>query len=544
MASDYDIAIVGSGFAGSLMAMVARRLGHSVVLIDKGKHPRVVIGESSTPLTNLLFEELTLRYDLPALQPLAKWGTWQHTYPEIACGLKRGFTFYHHDLTLPVTSTPDRSRQLLVAASPNNRLADTHWYRAEFDHFLVRQAEALGVDYFDETLLTGLTKEDPGFTLRGRRKGHSLNLSAKFLIDASGPRGFLHNAFRLHEAELPGLPPTQALHCHFTGVERLDQLRFGANERQPPFPIDDAAVHHVFDGGWIWVLRFNNGITSTGVAATGTLASELNLSHGPEAWRQLLQKIPALEGQFRNATPHRTFAHIPRLAFCSETVSGRDWAMLPSAAGFADPLLSTGFPLTLLGILRLAGILETDWESGSRALLLERYAAETRADLLGAARLIAALYANMHDFPVFSALSLLYFAAVSYAEAARRLGKPQLADSFLLRGDHDFGVRMRALLERAQTPRTAQESQHLISAIHDAIEPYNLAGFGDARRENWYPVQPDDLLGSAWKLKSTGKEVAVMLQKCGIELPEKVGTESSGPSLAILARRQPSSIAG
>jgi FADH2 O2-dependent halogenase len=50
----FQIAVVGSGFAGSLMAMMAQRLGLSTVLIERGRHPRFVIGESSTPLANLL----------------------------------------------------------------------------------------------------------------------------------------------------------------------------------------------------------------------------------------------------------------------------------------------------------------------------------------------------------------------------------------------------------------------------------------------------------------------------------------------------------
>jgi tetracycline 7-halogenase / FADH2 O2-dependent halogenase len=41
--------------------------------------------------------------------------------------------------------------------------------------------------------------------------------------------------------------------------------------------VDDAAVHHVFDGGWIWVLRFNNRITSARVAAAPALAAEIRL---------------------------------------------------------------------------------------------------------------------------------------------------------------------------------------------------------------------------------------------------------------------------
>src|SRR5580698_1476123 len=111
--------------------MIARRSGRSVLLLEKGKHPRFAIGESSTPLTNLLLEDLTTRYNLPALTPLAKWGTWQQAYPDVACGLKRGFTFYHHTLGEAAMTDSSRANQLLVTASPHDRIADTHWYRAE-----------------------------------------------------------------------------------------------------------------------------------------------------------------------------------------------------------------------------------------------------------------------------------------------------------------------------------------------------------------------------------------------------------------------------
>src|SRR5947207_12869979 len=135
MSLSFDIAIVGSGFGGSLLAMIARRLGRSLVLLERGRHPRFVIGESSTPLANLLLEELVDRYHLPRLRALTKWGTWQETYPDIACGLKRGFTFYHHRFGAPWRETAERRNQLLVAASPPNGIADTHWYRPDFGHF-------------------------------------------------------------------------------------------------------------------------------------------------------------------------------------------------------------------------------------------------------------------------------------------------------------------------------------------------------------------------------------------------------------------------
>src|SRR5215212_8577089 len=98
-----DVAVIGSGFAGSLIAMIARKQGRSVILLEKGKHPRFAIGESSTPLANLILDELCQRYELDTVRPLTKWGTWQQSQPNLACGLKRGFTFFHHQFGQPFT---------------------------------------------------------------------------------------------------------------------------------------------------------------------------------------------------------------------------------------------------------------------------------------------------------------------------------------------------------------------------------------------------------------------------------------------------------
>src|SRR5258706_13581068 len=92
MKNTFDIAILGSGFAGSMMSMIAARLGQSVLLIERGRHPRFAIGESSTPMANLLLEELETRYDLPRHLPLTQWGSWQEAYPHVGSGLKRGFS--------------------------------------------------------------------------------------------------------------------------------------------------------------------------------------------------------------------------------------------------------------------------------------------------------------------------------------------------------------------------------------------------------------------------------------------------------------------
>jgi FADH2 O2-dependent halogenase len=518
LTDSYDIAIAGSGFAGSLMAMIAKRLGYSVVLLERGKHPRVVIGESSTPLANLLLEELCRRYDLSAVAPLAKWGSWQKRYPDIGCGLKRGFTFYHHRLDTPDDQNAPYENQLLVAASPHDEISDTHWFRADFDSFLVQQAEALGVIYLDEVKVDQVICRETGASLSGFRHGARFSIEAQFLIDATGPRGLLHNALGLGESPLPNYPATKALYSHFLGVTRPTPTILSESA---PYPPDDAAVHHVMDGGWIWVLRFNNGITSAGIAATDKLATHLRLDEGADAWDRLLSRIPTLQSQFASADAIQPFRHLSRLSFLSSRVVSERCAMLPSAAGFVDPLLSTGFPLTLLGIERLAHILESGLDSPGLQSDLEVYEKKTGDELLATARLIAALYANMSNFALFKSLCLLYFAAASYSESARRLVKPHLASSFLLYDHPQFGPRCRDLVERAMHISPGAETNRLIEDILRAIEPIDVVGLCKPNPRSCYLVDASDLLDSCSKLDSTPEEIESLLKRCGFNQPQQ-----------------------
>jgi FADH2 O2-dependent halogenase len=436
--------------------MIARRLGLSVVMIEKGTHPRFTIGESTTPLSNLLLEEIADRYDLPRLKALTKWGTWQQAFPELACGLKRGFSFYPH----PAVAG---ERPLLVAASPNDASSDTHWYRAEFDHFLVKEAQAMGVEYLDRTALSFFRETEDGVEVDGFR--------ARFLVDASGPRGFVWRALGLTDRGFPDYPKTQGLYSHFSNVGLV------GGEPGMPYSPDDAALHHVFDGGWIWVLRFNNGLTSAGVAATDEAAERFGFAEGGAAWERLLDTLPAVKAQFAGAKAAVPFVHARRLSFRTSAIAGRRWAMLPSAAGFIDPLLSTGFPLTLFGVARVGEMLAGAWDA-------EGYSRRTDEELCAAARLIGALYASMSDFPLFARVSLLYFAAATFAETARRLGRAERASSFLLCGDPVFGPASARLCERVMRGEKGMGGE-----ILEAIRPFDVAGLCRPERRNWYPME-------------------------------------------------------
>ena len=90
--------------------------------------------------------------------------------------------------------------------------------------------------------------------------------------------------------------------------------------------------------------------------------------------------------------------------------------MLPSAAGVIDPLLSTGFPLTLLGILRLLDLLErTKPGDDDREAALAAYERTTLAELDATEQLVGALYATMDDPPLFTKVEL--FPDISVGDA-------------------------------------------------------------------------------------------------------------------------------
>src|SRR6476469_9906448 len=167
----FDVAIVGSGVAGSLTA-------------------------------------------LDRIRPLAAWGSWRRAQPSVACGLKRGFTFYGHRLGEPFGADPDRRDQLLVAASPCDEVADTHWYRADFDAFLAGEAEREGAVHLDRTTIERIEPEDGGAHVDLERGGVRRSIRARLLVDASGPSGVLPRSLGIPVEAFPEYPATEALYTH------------------------------------------------------------------------------------------------------------------------------------------------------------------------------------------------------------------------------------------------------------------------------------------------------------------------------------------
>ncbi len=66
-----------------------------------------------------------------------------------------------------------------------------------------------------------------------------------------------------------------------------------------------------------------------------------------------------------------------------------------------------------------------------------------------------------------------------------------------------------------KTPAPPNEIEKVDQEVAQTIEPINIAGLADPQRNNWYPVDAQDLLNSAGKLKATKDEIAALLDRCG-----------------------------
>ena len=518
----YEIAIVGSGFAGSLLARILARLGYDVILLERGTHPRFAIGESSTPLANLSLERLGLRYGLEDCYALATHGRWLAKYPHLRRGLKRGFTFYRHHPGRAFENRGLSSERLLVAASPDDSLADSHWFRADVDAHFVREAVAAGVDYRDHVELTTADFSPAGVELCGSRREEKFSVQASFVIDASGPGGFLARQLAIPSGLDATLTRASLVFSHFDNVHLMADVVPGLPAG--PYPDDWAAVHHVIDEGWMYSLRFDNGTTSAGFLLTpqGTSSLAADGQDPGALWQQLLVRYPTIGEVFARARPTMPLAFRPLTQHRLTRAAGERWVLMPHAYAFVDALFSTGIAWALRAVERLALMFETVASNGRIPVsaALRRYESVLRREADQIDLVVAGAYKAMTSFDLFCSQAMFYFGAVSFAEASQRLvPDDQVAwRGFLGVGDTSLenlpGESLRRL-DRVLSIRDSGEARNaredFTRWMRSAIQARNIAGLADPRRHNLYPVDFDALLAGHDLLGMTSRQVIAML---------------------------------
>tara|TARA_R110002072_G_scaffold302999_1_gene490998 strand:+ start:16882 stop:18549 length:1668 start_codon:yes stop_codon:yes gene_type:complete len=513
--STFDFIVIGSGFAGSLIATILQTQGRRVAIVDRSSHPRFAIGESSTPAASLILSSLADQYDLSWLKPFAKYGVWKSAYPEITTGRKRGFSYFHHEAGIPFQPKPNHSNELLAAASSSDQLSDTQWLRSDVDDFFFKKACESGVAPFENSEIGTLHRRENGWLVdlikSPQHPGSApRTLAADFLIDASGSGQVLGQHLDIEDQADRLDTNSHAIFAHVTGLpewhDTLEQAAPGSTTDHP-FHCDHAAQHHILDEGWMWWLRFDSNVTSVGVVMDDR-ANESPASKTAEAeFREIISRYPKLKTVFATASfsnaswmPIRT----KRLQRLAGQITGINWAMLPHTAGFIDPLHSTGIAQSLSGVERLAEVLlaqkrqPTD-NSADHSLLrfrsLGHYGSIVRDELTLIDQLVAGCYDAIAQgsFRKFAAFTMCYFAAATTWERRRLSDKghpvPEIASSptvhrpALLCADvAEFRAAVYNL--RGQMPDETDESFETL--CKETLAPFNHVGLFEPHIPNMY----------------------------------------------------------
>ena len=163
----FDVAIIGGGPAGASVATFLAQKRWRVTLIEKVQHPRFHIGESLLPQNLPIIERLGLSHEISeigVLKPGVEFVSPQH---------EKRKSYFFRDALFP---------------SPTYSF---HVQRAEFDEILFRHAIKAGVTVRENSLVTETERTAAGWNLSLRESGEADEVSAKYLIDASGRDGFM-----------------------------------------------------------------------------------------------------------------------------------------------------------------------------------------------------------------------------------------------------------------------------------------------------------------------------------------------------------------
>ena len=347
----YDVAIIGSGFAGSMLGCILARNGAKVLLLDRSAHPKFAIGESTIPNMLVSLRTMAARYDVPELLTISTFtgcqriiGPWN--------GVKNHFGFLQHQEG--EAQDPD---QVTMFNFPKLLHETAHMYRQDTDAYLFHAAIKYGCVARQNFATQDIDFDDEGVTISSTA---GEEFRARYVVDASGYRSPLADKFQLRETPTRFKHHSRAIWNHMVGVPNTDQVFTRDKADTPPVPWYEGTVHHLFDRGWFWVIPFDNDKSSNNpICSVGLMLDprkypkRADATPEQEFWEHA-NRFPDIARQFEGATPVREWVSTDRLQYSTSKTVGDRWVILSHAAAFLDPLFSRGLSNTCEAVNVLA----------------------------------------------------------------------------------------------------------------------------------------------------------------------------------------------
>jgi len=330
MIEQFDVVIVGGGPAGSTAAGLLAKCGYHVLVVEREKFPRYHIGESMVPGMLPILGELDLIDKVSGYGFVKKYGVtllWgRHREP---------WTVYFGE------GGPFEYTFQVV--------------RSEFDYLLLKHARHLGATVLEDTRVVDFLFEADrcvGIKYASANDGFESTVRARFVVDASGQSAMLARKLRLlaWDETLKNV----AIWTYYQDGQVLDGKKAG-----------NILVENMPDG-WLWVIPLHDGTQSVGWVTPAS-----NVDGREYLERSLLEMVAnSVETKRLLASARRVsgFRTARDWSYESKRFYGPGFLMTGDAAGFVDPLFSTGVFLAMNGASLAAKAIDSAFQEPEREM--------------------------------------------------------------------------------------------------------------------------------------------------------------------------------
>ncbi len=327
--TDYDVVILGGGFAGLTLALELRkhRPDIRILVVEKQKHPvpeaTHKVGESSVEITGYYLRDVL--------------GLEEHLRTDQL--RKLGLRMFLHE---PHTCNRDLAKRVEVGVRGNPPLPTYQLDRGLLENVLGSQVRESGAVFLDGCKIKRVELGAEVHHVSYSQAEELTTVSTRWVVDATGRRAMLKRQLELGEPL-----PHQASSSWFRIGYPID-VETWSDDAEWQSRVTNGyrwrSTNHLLGPGyWVWIIRLVGERTSVGIVAD-TEQHPFESFHTFEKSLQWLQEHePQLAADVACAKDRlEDFRVMKNYSYGCRQVFGERWALSGESGVFTDPLYSPG----------------------------------------------------------------------------------------------------------------------------------------------------------------------------------------------------------